>query len=416
MKLNTLNEWLNWLETTHPKSWDLGLERINTVAQRLKLCDFECPVITVAGTNGKGSTIAILNAVYQKHAYNVGCYTSPHIEEFNERIQINGQPVTDSDLCEAFQSIYNHLEDISLSYFEFTTLAALLIFKKTPLDVILLEVGLGGRLDAVNIVDSDIAVITTIDIDHIDWLGPDREAIGFEKSGIFRKGKPAIIGDPEPPESVIKQAIAQQCQIQRQGFDFQFQTTQEFHWQSNQHKLSSNLPHLPEQNVSTALMVIESLENKLKVDWHQLPNIISQTQLVGRFQTLNTKPLCIADVAHNPQATLRLAKQLAKHPKPGKTIAVCSFLADKDHQGAIAPLANSFDEWYIYPLDCPRAVEIDTLSQALKKQIDHKPIHINQNIEGILTNCLSECGQHDRIIMFGSFFTVQDALKFFANR
>ncbi|HSP00336.1 MAG TPA: bifunctional tetrahydrofolate synthase/dihydrofolate synthase, partial [Thioalkalivibrio sp.] len=310
MRFDTLEQWLAWQETLHPKAIDLGLERVARVAGRLGLLEPSHAVITVAGTNGKGSTVALLDAIYRAAGYRVCTYTSPHLLRYNERIRIHGALASDEALCRAFDAVDTARGEESLSYFEFGTLAALWLFWEAAPDVAILEVGLGGRLDAVNIIDSDVAVITSIGIDHEAWLGSDREVIGAEKAGVFRAARPAVCGDPRPPASIQRRALDLGAKLYMAGRDFSWQAAalgQGWQWQGPGAVVLADLP-LPAlfgpiqlNNAASALTAVTLLQARLAVSREALARGLQQVRLPGRFQQLRDKPLVILDVAHNPQ-------------------------------------------------------------------------------------------------------------------
>jgi dihydrofolate synthase/folylpolyglutamate synthase len=374
-----LDEWLNYIETRYKRKVELGLERVSVVAKELNLTSFPCPVITVAGTNGKGSCVAYLETIWLKAGYKVGAYTSPHLLNFNERIRINGKDIDDQSLCEAFEII--DAFNCSLTYFEFITLAALYIFKSTDLDVLLLEVGLGGRLDAVNVVHNDVAVITSVAIDHVAYLGDTREKIGLEKAGIMRRGKIAVCGDPSPPQSLIKHA-------ENLGVDLYF---------------SPN-------NRLTVSMVIKLLESRLPVSDDIIREGLARAFVPGRFQCFNDPSTIILDVAHNPAAADFLAGQLAKKYCVGKTLAVVGMLKDKDIAGTLQPMLNLVDEWYVADLCVERGAKGKILWQYLQ-EFGQKACYTYKSVTEAYLKAVANCGKKDRIIIFGSFYTVGEVLK-----
>jgi dihydrofolate synthase/folylpolyglutamate synthase len=412
VRFETLTDWLSWLESCHPTEIDLGLARIQQVYHRLALDFYQTKIITIAGTNGKGSCVAVLQQLLSKAGYQVGAYTSPHILSYNERIVVNDQPVDDQSLMTAFDRVEQNLGDTSLSYFEFGTLAALEVFSRHPLDVILLEVGLGGRLDAVNIIDSDIAIITSIDLDHQDWLGDTRESIAEEKAGIVRAGKPVICADPQPPKSI--QLSVSQCGAQLYQLNQQFTFTQRndgfWDWQGENTAGESVMlaelpcPQLPIYSVAAAIQALQLLPLPLQEPLYQC---IDQITLAGRFQTqqINNTPWTF-DVAHNPAATTLLAQRLAEQAIEGKTYALFSAMADKDIAGIIAPLKTVIDHWHISELaDTPRAKPVHELeSLMIEEGVQHVTAHSSINEACIALK--SHLSAADRVIIFGSFYTV----------
>jgi len=411
----TLTAWLRYIEQLHPKTIDLGLDRIQAVAKRLGILSVNSPVITIAGTNGKGSCVATLTAILEAQGYRVGAYFSPHFKVYNERIHIAGEFVSDDALCRAFSAIDIVRRDVSLTYFEWGTLAALWLFKEANLDVLILEVGLGGRLDAVNIIDADIAVITTIDLDHMEWLGCDRELIGKEKAGIFRYGKVAVCGDFNPPQSVYDAAQELKVPLYCQGIDFGYIVKGE-HWEfwstQNFNKINLPMPQLLLQNVSTAFMVLSLLSDTLTVSNGAIHEGLSNVFLPGRFQITGTEPLVILDVAHNPQGCQKLADRLKNEAcVTGKTCAVVGMLADKEHRACFNPLLACIDEWYVASLPGERAVLAEQLSAILSRSGASTIYPFDSVLEAYYA-ALSQATVNDRIIVFGSFYTVGPVLDF----
>jgi len=391
-RLKTLDQWLTWQENCHPKEIDLGLERIQSVYTKLFPTGLPFTTITVAGTNGKGSTIALIESVYQHSAFQVAKFTSPHILNYNERFVVNGEQATDDQICLAFEKIAQALDDISLTYFEFSTLAALLIFAEQSVDIAILEVGLGGRLDSVNVVDTDVAVITNIAIDHVDYLGDTRELIGYEKAGVMRSNIPCVCGDIDPPESLIKHAHTIGALL-------------EFVSQPYSGALSLHGDH-QRQNAALAALCIHQLQTRFPIDEHTLCQGLKSTQLDGRFQTqtINTK-LVIFDVAHNEAAAQTLAQELAKDQQP--TLAIFAALKDKNIAHIIHAMAPQIDQWLLVPLDVHRAASMDFL---IKQFSTRDTIHVCNNMDAAINQALQ---QHtcQRIVVFGSFYIVADALK-----
>ncbi len=343
-RFDSLINWLNWQEGFHPRSIDLGLERAAGVFKALNPDAEKPPTLIVAGTNGKGSCIAFLEAIYRAQGYRVGAYTSPHILRYNERIKIDQQPVSDQLICQAFERIDIVRNNVSLSYFEFGTLAALDIFWRSGLDVQLLEVGLGGRLDAVNIIDSNVSLITSICIDHVDWLGETREAIGYEKAGIFRSGVPAIVGDLNPPESLINMAAERKTPLLRINHDYHYQIKQDsWDWfckgKKQRNYLSLPTPALKGEhqyrNASNVLMVLTEMEDCLPVNEQSIRQGLQNIQLSGRFQLIDGDIPVLLDVAHNPQAVRALRSYLDDSFSGKRIHAVFSMMRDKDIKSVI---------------------------------------------------------------------------------
>jgi len=411
-----LTDWLGYIESIHPSTIDLTLERIKIVIERLNL-DISFPILTVGGTNGKGSTCSILESIYREAGYKVACYTSPHFLNFNERIKIQTLAVSDEVICEAFSRIESAREDVTLTYFEYGTIAAMIIFSEAHVDVAILEVGLGGRLDAVNVFDADCAIVTTVDLDHMDYLGHTREAIGFEKAGIYRTEKTSICGDFDPPQSLIKHAELIHADLKIIGKDFGY----EAHHDSFDFLIDStfvmNLP-LPKlqgdfqlANATNALMAVKAMEDKLPLTEISIQKGITLTLLPGRFQEVKKMPSLILDVAHNPQAARSLSHNLKTHVVLGKTIAVFSILKDKDIFGVINELNLDIDDWFIAEIQNERAASIETISSTIQKINPSAHIEAFKNIQEAYQFASKEVTRNDRIIVFGSFFTVADIMK-----
>ena len=409
--MKTLNAWLDWQLDQYPSEIDLGLKRVHTVWQRLYSQPLKAQVITVAGTNGKGSTVALLESILKQSKVSVGAYSSPHLMDYNERIRINGEMVDDLTLCDAFSEIKKACSnDIKLTYFEYATLAALKIFTDAQVTVFILEVGLGGRLDAVNIIDADIAIITSIDIDHQSWLGNDREAIGYQKAGIFRANKPAIYGGLNPPLSLLEYAKTITANLICAQQDYQFEINQK-NWSLLNKKL--NLTALPypalvgDKQVQNAAAAINALIELDLVNIEAIKKGLQQVQLAGRFQIINTyKVPLILDVAHNPQAADCLAKNLAKRPIKGQRIAVFAMLADKEVNSIVKILAPWIDHWYLAGLQVERGLSVNALAKKMPYTLKFK------TVETALKQGFKGAQKDDEILVFGSFYTVSQALQF----
>ena len=422
MRFTTVSQWLAWQETLNPREIDLGLERVRKVAQRLNLLQPGFKVITVAGTNGKGSCVALLSAIYSAAGYRTGVYSSPHLLHYQERIRLNEQDIDAERLCQAFQLVDDARADTPLTYFEFGTLAALLIFAQAGLDIAILEVGLGGRLDAVNVLDADVAMITSIGIDHCDWLGNDREQIGREKAGIMRSGRPLVCGDIEPPAVIAAHAEALGAPVDWIGHTFCCAidgATGNWSWRGR----SQSYQALPPprlvgthqyQNAAACLAVLERLAPVLPVKRQALETGLRTVRLPGRFQRIKTSPEVIVDVAHNPQAAQILAANLATHsvnrPMKGKTLAVFSALLDKDITGVVAALHPRIDRWYIAPLGVARAAPLAQLTAAMQRA----EVSQYQTFPDLATAYHAACTDvqaQDRVLVFGSFYTVASVLE-----
>jgi dihydrofolate synthase/folylpolyglutamate synthase len=433
-----LIDWLAHLEQLHPKTIELGLDRVNAVKSRLNL-EFSIPIITVGGTNGKGSTCAMLEAILAAAGYKVGLYTSPHLLRYNERVRIASQAVSDEALCAAFTAVESARGEISLSYFEFGTLAALWLFKREGVEAMVLEVGLGGRLDAVNILDANCAIVTSVDLDHMDYLGDNREAIGFEKAGIFRSGKAAICVDRAPPDSLLKQAEEKQAPLRRMGLDFGvyprdnplpnpppltgegaivegdcFDRRQWHYWSREGWRFSLPIPGLRGDyqldNASGCIAALESLKALLPVSQDNIRSGLLAAHVPGRFQVLAKRPLAILDVAHNPHAARALASNLRQMATPGKKIAVFAMLADKDISGVIEAMRAETDLWLIAPLMQPRGADA-TLLQDKLRHAGVTEVHAFPDIKAAWVRACQIAGDDDRIAAFGSFHTVAEVLQ-----
>lgn len=412
---NNLADWLVYLETLHHNNCDTGLERVAIVAKRFNILPFSCPVISVAGTNGKGSCVMLLESILLAQDYHVGSYTSPHLIRYNERVHINGQAVADEVLCEAFNLIDKTRSDILLNYFEFSTLAALLIFKQANLNAVILEVGIGGRLDPVNIVDADIAIISTIALDHMECLGTDRESIGFEKAGIMRAGRACVCGDFAVPESVRNYAKKIGAILYCQNNDFGYKKENGYwSWWSKQHQIERlPVPMIELQNAATVLKVVELLPaidrvKSITCASHAIEQGLKNVFLPGRFQIVKHKNMqIIFDVAHNPAAAQLLSKKLYETSCSGKTFAVLGMLADKDVAGTVACLLEQVSDWYVGGLTGPRGSTANNLAECLRKASARK-IQTYETITDAYRAALAQATIHDRIIVFGSFYTVAE--------
>ncbi len=423
MRFNSLADWLQWQESLNPKEIDLGLERVSAVLKKLEFsADFFCPVITVAGTNGKGSTVAFIESIFKQSNISVGCYTSPHLFKYNERIRINQQPVTDADLCDAFDVIDKVRGDIALTYFEFGTLAALVVFKKYNIDVAVLEVGLGGRLDAVNVIDADVAVISSIAIDHVDWLGDDIGVIAREKSGIMRPHKPAVVSIFNPPATLLAYAQQQQVNLVRLGQDYLYQGLSTTHWQLNGQDL--HLADLPMpglsggfqmQNASAAIMAVHCLTLQKQVSRESIAAGLQQVKLCGRFQQLQECPQVFVDVAHNEQSAQMLHDVLSESAVAGRTIAVVAMLADKAVAEVLAAVSPQIDYWVSAGLSVSRANSAKNMAQAVRDLHSDVKLSVCESVAEASAKALTLASEQDRIIVFGSFYTVSEATVFFDN-
>lgn len=416
----TLPEWLSLLETRHSKEIDMGLERVAAVKQRLGI-HYDCPVVMVAGTNGKGSTCAMLESILLQAGYRVGLYSKPHFLDFNERARINGVMVEDAAFIQAFAEVEAQRGEISLTYFEFTTLAICKLLADAKLDAVILEVGLGGRLDAVNVIDADVAIVTSVDIDHVDYLGDSREKIGFEKAGIFRTGKAAICGDPVPPQSLIDHAVEIGADLWLFGRDFNYNGDKQ-QWNfagRSQRRNSLGYPSLRGANqllnASAVLAALEALKQRLPVGAQEIRNGLVMVDLPGRFQVLPGRPVVVLDVAHNPHAAATLAQNLDNMGFHAYTYAVFGSMLDKDIDGVIARLKGKIDHWCVTGLPLPRAASAEQLHEKLRQAgVPAGPEHSVQDFdtpEQAYAYALGKAGENDRIVVFGSFLTVAGVMR-----
>ena len=428
----TLADWLAHCERLHPKAIDMGLERVQRVADRMGLV-MNCPVITVAGTNGKGSTCAMLEAIYGESGYRTGVYTSPHLVHFEERCRIAGAPVEASALLPAFAEVeqaragQGEGEAISLTYFEFTTLAILQTLARSGLDVVILEVGLGGRLDAVNVIDCDCAIITCIALDHMALLGNDRESIGYEKAGIMRTGRPVVVSDPVPPQSVLDRATEVGADLWRVGKDFHFAgDQQQWGWAmhpSHGGRRYSGLAYPALRganqlvNAAGVLAAIEALRPRLPVTAQAVRNGLAMVELPGRFQIVPGTPTLVLDVAHNPHSVAALTENLDAMGYYPTTHAVFGAMADKDLPAMLERIAPLIDHWHLTDLPLDRAIT----AEELRKVLDAHPATApggKSRVAGChadpmsaLRAAVSQADPADRIVVFGSFFTVGGVLQ-----
>jgi dihydrofolate synthase/folylpolyglutamate synthase len=424
-RFRRLADWLSWQETLHPNAIDLGLERLQRTLDRLNWRRPACPVITVAGTNGKGSCVALAARILAEGGYRVGTFTSPHLLRYNERIAVGGVEVSDAALMAAFERIDAARGDDTLTFFEFNAAAALLVFADSQPDAVVLEVGMGGRLDAVNVVDADVALVTSIDLDHCDWLGRDRESIGREKAGIFRAGRPAIFGAREMPASIVEHARELGADLQQLGRDFDWvKVGHGWSWRGRggeQRDLPAPALHgeIQYDNAAAVLAALEALGPRLRVPRAAIERGLHTVALPGRFQVVRRsrpRPVeWILDVAHNPAAARTLAAQLAARGCKGRTIAVCGVLADKDIDGIVGELRSSFDSWIVVGLHGARALAPDALAARLQSA--------GAKVEAVAADVAAGCRAAetlaqpgDRIVVFGSFLTVGPALALLAAR
>ena len=439
MAQRNLAAWLSHIEQLHPKAIAMGLERVQQVIQRLALT-LNFKIITVAGTNGKGSTCAMLAEIYKQAGYQVGCYTSPHLLRYNERVRVNGVEASDQDLCAAFTAVEQARlgvegvdDEIALTYFEVGTLAAIWHFSQVGINIAVLEIGLGGRLDAVNAFEPDCAVVTSVDLDHQEFLGDTREKIGAEKAGVYRHAIAAICGDLNPPASLVAYAhkVGADFKCIQHAFDFEI-TASGWNYLVNQNvRYSLPFPALEGSyqlmNASCAITAVESLQSVLPVTSLAIANALAEVKLAGRFQTVSKSPWLILDVAHNPHAAKALAINLKAHrlqsqnnagEKSGKTIAVFAMLADKDIKGVVNTVKDEIDFWYIAGIEHSRSTPVDTL---VKVVLDAVPQAKIKRFDSAASACKQACidietcidrNENDKIIAFGSFFTVSSVMQY----
>jgi len=414
----SLGDWLIYLEQLHPVAIDMGLDRCREVAARLGLGRPARQVVTVTGTNGKGSTCAFIARLLATQGKTVGVYSSPHLLRYNERVRIDDADVTDDALCEAFEVVERARGSISLTYFEMGTLAALWLFEREALDAVVLEVGLGGRLDAVNLVDADVAVVTNIGLDHAEWLGTTRESVAFEKAGIFRSAKPAVCGDTAPPETMLESAMKSAVPLLVRGRDFGLsRDSARWHWQGKDSAGNPlelrDLPllSLPLENAALALQAFALLGLSLQPE--QINQALRNTRVTGR---LDQHTLCwrginislLLDVGHNPHAAAYLAGHLRQRPISGRRLAVFGLLADKDLAGVIDELGGVVDTWAVAPLPTPRSRSAEELSAALSERGEAVTVH--PDIANALDRQCDQATGNDEVLIFGSFYCVAEAL------
>ncbi|WP_029687430.1 bifunctional tetrahydrofolate synthase/dihydrofolate synthase [Tatumella saanichensis] len=401
---SSLDSWLTYLENLHTKAIELGLDRIRRVASQLNLLKPAPFVFTVAGTNGKGTTCRTLEALLIASGYRVGVYSSPHLVRYTERVRIQSQELTEADHTQSLAFIDQGRAKTSLTYFEFSTLSALHLFREADLDVVILEVGLGGRLDATNIVDADVSVITSIALDHIDWLGPDRESIGREKAGIFRSGKPAVVGEPDMPSSISQVATDKGAVLLQRDQQWSYQDHGDsWDFRDIRGEISRlPLPQVPLPNAATALAA-------LRVSGLQVSEVCIREQLAdivlpGRFQVISESPKVILDVAHNPHAATYLASRLAALKPTGKIRAVVGMLHDKDIAGTLAALCPQVDIWYCASLEGPRGASADELVSQLPGATAY------ESVEMAWQTAQQQADSDDIILVCGSFHTVAQVM------
>ncbi|MBD1564081.1 bifunctional tetrahydrofolate synthase/dihydrofolate synthase [Vibrio sp. S12_S33] len=409
---SSLAVWLDYLANIHTSAIDLGLDRVQAVAQKAHLTKPAPTVITVAGTNGKGSTCAIMEAILLDAGYRVGVYSSPHLIRYNERVRINGLELSDEKHAQSFSFIEEQRGEISLSLFEFGTLAALRLFQTEKVDVVLLEVGLGGRLDATNVVDHDVSIITSLAIDHVDWLGDDINVIGYEKAGIYRSGKPAICGQPKPPATVAAHADDIGAQLHQVGIQFSYELVSDttWNWRSGRFELTQlPVPSLPLPNAATALMALGCTE--LDLSDVNIVNGLKNVTLAGRMQTINDAPTIVLDVAHNPHSAQYLADQLQQRYAQRTIHMVVGMLHDKDVESTLKQLQPISSAWYPASLSGPRAAKAEELCRHLEQYVGQFT-----NPVSAFEAAMTQAKENDVIVVVGSFHTVGEVLEHWQNK
>jgi dihydrofolate synthase/folylpolyglutamate synthase len=406
----SLEDWLAYIERQHPEPIALGLDRVLEVLKRLEV-KISCPIITVGGTNGKGSTCAMLESILQAGGYRTGLYTSPHLRRYNERVRVAGREAEDAALAGAFAAVESARGAVPLTYFEFGTLAAFHLFSQSRLDVAILEVGLGGRLDAVNALDADCSVLTSIGIDHVEFLGGDRESIGREKAGIFRAGRPAVVADPHPPASVL----ATDARLLLLGRDFGYlpQGTQWSFWGPSGKRSGLAFPALRGaiqlRNASAALAALDALRERLPIAMQDVRRGLAEVVVPGRFQVLPGRPQVILDVAHNPEAAAVLAANLGDSGFAPETIGVVGMLKDKDIAGVLRAVAPRITRWHFATLPGPRGADAQLLARIFFELNIKAPATEHGSVAAALAAAKKESAENDKIVVFGSFLTVADA-------
>ncbi len=411
--MKSLASWLEFIERQHPSAIALGLERVAEVLGRLD-ASLRCPVITVGGTNGKGSTCAMLESILRAAGYRTALYTSPHLLRYNERVRIGGAEAGDEALCEAFAAVEHARRETPLTYFEYGTLAALWLFARENVEAAVLEVGLGGRLDAVNAVDADCAVLTSVGIDHVEYLGGSRESIGREKAGIFRAGRPAVIADPDPPEPVL--SAAGNKFLFKRDFGYSAEPAQWAYWGPGGKRSGLAYPALRGtiqlRNASAALCALDTLSGRLPIAMQDVRRGLGEVALPARFQALPGRPQVILDVAHNVEAAKTLAANLAASGFAAETIAVCGMLRDKDIGGVLRELAPRIDRWHLASLSGPRAASAAELAAHLQEA---PQVHPYASPAQAFAAAKERAGENDKIVVFGSFLTVGEIMAWLNN-
>jgi dihydrofolate synthase/folylpolyglutamate synthase len=416
MRFDTLDQWLDWQLDLHPSEIELGLQRVAAVWRRLSPGGLSSPVVTVAGTNGKGSCVAMIDAVYRRAGYRVATYTSPHLVRYNERIKLDGEAVDDRSICEAFEAVDRARDNVTLTYFEFGTLAALYLFAQAAPDLVILEVGLGGRLDAVNIIDADLAVITTIDIDHKDWLGETRDEIGREKAGIMRPQRPVVLADPAMPASLFEEAERFGAEVLAAGVDYTWhETPQGWCWQGPDGvRFELPLPALRGggqlQNAAAVVMACQRLKGDFDIPESALSKGLTEVRLPGRLHLLPGKPPLLLDVAHNRQSIEGLAEFLDQIAPQGQVQAVLGLLQDKDPAAVADIMGDRVDGWHLTDLAGNRGRRSVELAEALRSAGIVTPIHTHAGVVTAFQSALASAKGNDLVLVFGSFLIVGEVM------
>jgi len=415
--MRSLDDWLAYIERQHASAIALGLERVSGVLARMD-ARLACPVITVAGTNGKGSTCAMLEAILRAAGYRTALYTSPHLLRYNERVRIAGREADDAMLCEAFAAVEEARQGVPLTYFEYGTLGALWLFAREKVEAAVLEVGLGGRLDAVNAVDPDCAVLTSVGIDHVEYLGGSRESIGAEKAGVFRRGRPAVIAEPDAPRTVLE-APGDHLLIGK-DFGYVADAGQWSYWGPGGKRPALAWPALRGRvqlaNASAALCALDALRERLPIAMQDVRRGLAEVSWPARFQVLPGRPQVILDVAHNPQAAAVLARTLADSGYAAETFAVCGMLRDKDIPGVLRAMVPRITRWHFATLPSPRGALAVELAEHLSS-VDAKAVSVaHETPREALEAATGAAAQNDKIVVFGSFLTVSDVMAWLNRR
>lgn len=406
----TVDQWLAYLEALHPTEIELGLDRLLLVLRRLFPQKPKARIITIGGTNGKGTTVAAIERVLLSRGRKVGAYTSPHLQRYNERVRLNGEDVSDVALVNAFETVEAARRQVSLTYFEYGTLAAFVLFRDAGIEDWILEVGLGGRLDAVNVLDADLAIITSVDLDHTAWLGDNRDQIGFEKAGILRYRQNAIYGEDDPPRSVLQQAAAQKVQLHRFGVDYRLESETSGVRRVTTEDWRVNLPEtgLPERSLAAAVQAIRLLEPDMPPE--AIGQALAEVRVAGRFERLLTSPALYVDVGHNPHAARWLRERIDALAVNGEVRAVYACLSDKDTAGVVSAMAPVVDRWFLAPLDVPRGLDIEALVERVEPVLGEGAfIEQSAGVAEAIEAARQGASENDCIIVFGSFFTVAAA-------